>query len=737
MNETIKGKIDRIIYHNPDNLYTIADVDCDGILVTIVGYFENIKPGLDIEASGEYTNHIKYGEQFKVDSIQIIIPTDTDSIYNYLASGMLNGIGPKKAKDIVEHFGEETIDILENDPMRLCEVKGIGKKTALIVGIEYKNQSNMREVIMKLAKYNIKPNYARKLYNEYKSDTLAIIQTNPYALIDDVYGIGFKRADQIAMSVGIELESPYRVISGIKYVLNNCYQDGNTYIIKENLEQKTAKMLGVDIDTVDHHLKTLFLDDSVIMETVDNEERCFIKQLYESEVECAKNLTYINAFEEANKQEIDFDKLIEGYEKYNKIKLDKNQIEAVKTSINSKISIITGGPGTGKTTIINAIIYMLGSIGKKYTLTAPTGRAAKRMSESTKSEAKTIHRLLEYEYTPHEEHFLSFGKNEDNQIDSDYIIIDEMSMVDITVFDAFLRAVKPKTSLLFVGDVDQLPSVGAGNVLADLINCGIFPVIKLNTIYRQDKESLIVTNAHRINKGLLPVLNKDAKDFYFINTISQEKIKRNILNIVYNYKNTPLKKYDLLKDFQIISPLKKGLAGVNELNKSVQKILNPEHKEKNELHYGLTLFRENDRVMQIKNNYQMKWTDINTLKKGEGVFNGDMGIIKKIDKDKQTLEVLFDEEKRVTYQKDQIDELTLSYAITVHKSQGSEFKAVIIPIFGGYSGFLNRNLLYTAITRAKEMVILIGEVNALKNMIRSVHKNKRKTMLKERLNEFL
>ncbi|WP_294463874.1 ATP-dependent RecD-like DNA helicase [uncultured Anaerofustis sp.] len=737
MVETIKGTIDRIIYHNSDNLYTIADVDVNDILITIVGYFENLKPGIEIEAEGEYINHIKYGEQFKVEKLEIVIPTDTDSIYNYLKSGMVGGIGPKKAKEIVEHFGDKTLEILEKDPMRLSEVKGIGKKTALLVGLEYKNQGNMRDIVLKLSKYNIKPNYAKKLYDEYKGDTLNIIQTNPYALIDDVYGIGFKRADQIAMSVGIEMESPYRIISGIKYTLSSCYRDGNTYILKDELEEKVAKILGVNKDIISHNLANLFLDDSVILEVTEDEERCFLKELYECEIESAKNLMSLISYNEKDNEEIDFDKLIKKYEEINKINLDKTQKEAVISAIKSKVSIITGGPGTGKTTIINAIIYILGSIGKKYTLTAPTGRAAKRMSESTKSEAKTIHRLLEYEYTLEDEHFLSFGKNEDNTIESEYIIIDEMSMVDISLFDAFLKAVKPKTSLLFVGDIDQLPSVGAGNVLSDLISSEIFPVTKLDTIYRQDKESLIITNAHRINKGKMPILKKEADDFYFINTITQEKIKRNILNIVYNYKNTPLKKYDLLKDFQIISPLKKGLAGVSELNKSVQDILNPAHNAKNEIQHGSTTFRENDKVMQIKNNYQIKWTDINTLKKGEGVFNGDMGIIKKIDKEKQTLEIIFDDEKRVIYPKEQMEELNLSYAITVHKSQGSEFKAIIIPIFSGYSGFLNRNLLYTAVTRAKEMVILIGEVNGLKSMIKSVQKNKRKTTLAKRLHDFL
>jgi len=737
MVDTIRGTIDRIIYHNSDNLYTIAYADVDNILITIVGYFENLKPGIEFEAKGEYVNHIKYGEQFKVESLEIIIPTDTDSIYNYLASGMVNGIGPKKAKDIVEHFGDKTLDILENDPMELAKVKGIGKKTALLVGLEYKNQGHMRDIILKLSKYNIKPNYAKKLYNEYKGDTLNIIQTNPYALIDDVYGIGFKRADQIAMSVGIEPESPYRIISGIKYNLNNCYKDGNTYILKNVLEEKVSKMLGVDMDMVSHHLSHLFLDDSVILENTNGEERCFLKDLYMCEMDSAKNLIELISYDEKDDEEIDFNMLISKYEQISHIKLDKTQKEAVISSITSKVSIITGGPGTGKTTIINAIIYILSSIGKKYTLTAPTGRAAKRMSESTKSEAKTIHRLLEYEYQMEEGHFLSFGKNEDNKIDSEYIIIDEMSMVDISLFDAFLKAVRKKTSLLFVGDIDQLPSVGAGNVLADLISSEIFPVTKLDTIYRQDKESLIITNAHRINKGNMPILKKDADDFYFINTVTQEKIKRNILNIVSNYKNTPLKKYNLLTDFQIISPLKKGAAGVNELNKSIQEILNPPHKEKNEINQGLNVFRENDRVMQVKNNYQIKWKDIKTGKKGEGVFNGDMGIIKKIDKEKQTLEIIFDEEKRVIYPKEQMDELNLSYAITVHKSQGSEFKSVIIPVFGGYMGFLNKNLLYTAVTRAKEMVILIGEVNALRAMIKSLQKNKRLTTLDKRLHDFL
>lgn len=737
MKESLSGIVDTIIYKNSDNLYTIFNLRNDDGEITVVGYFDNLKENLNVEVNGEYTIHPKYGTQFKADTLEIILPTDKDEIFTYLASGMLSGIGEKKARDIIEVFGDDTLNIIENDPMALTSVKGIGKKTALLVGLEYKNQGNLRDVVMKLGKYNISPTYAKKLYSEYKDKTLDIIKTNPYALIDDVYGIGFKRADQIAMNVGIDKDSPYRVVSAIKYTISFiCYQEGNTYIFKDDLILNVKKLIGVSKDIIEYHLSNLFIDDEIILETIDNKERCYDKNLHEAEVDSAYNLINILSYEN-NINIKDIEPLIARFEVVNNITLDTKQRQAVIQSITSKVSIITGGPGTGKTTIINAIIYCLGNINKSYTLTAPTGRAAKRMSESTNMEATTLHRLLEYAYINDNNRFMSFGKNEENKIDSEYIIIDEMSMVDISLFSAFLKAVPKEASLLFVGDVDQLPAVGAGNVLFDVIKSGLFNVTMLDTIHRQSEKSMIVSNAHRINQGKLPVLDSSCEDFFYLKVMTQEKIRRKILNIIYSYDQTPLRNINIISDLQVISPVKRGPAGVDELNKSIQDILNPNEDNKKEIQYGNLIYRENDKVMQIKNNYNMKWTNISNDDQGSGIFNGDMGIVKKVDIKNKTLDIIFDEEKYVSYPVEQLNELTLSYAITVHKSQGSEFKAVIIPVFSGYYGFLTRNLLYTAITRARDIVILIGEEVALKSMINNVQKNKRKTSLVEKLNSFI
>lgn len=731
--DSIKGIVDRVIYNNRENSYTVADIDVDGSMVTVVGYFTDLREGVKIHAEGEYINHHVYGSQLKVSNYNIETPKDADSILTYLSSGMVTGIGSKKAEDIVAAFGDEALDVIENDPIKLATVKGIGKKTALIASATYKAQAKTRDIVIELGKFGIKPQYAMKLYKEYKGDTLDVVKNNPYALIDDVYGIGFKRADAIALSAGFERDSAYRVRSGILYLLGFCYQNGNTYVLKERLIDDAVKLLSVEHDIISYNLSNMFLDDTVYLETVGNESRCFLPKLYEAEVESANMLKEINnTFISRNNEKIDFKSFFDSYEKLHNVKLDYTQKQAVESSISSKVSVITGGPGTGKTTIINVIIYILASLGHKYLLAAPTGRAAKRMSEQTGSEAKTIHRLLEYSYMGEGDEFLAFGKNEDNKLDADFIILDEMSMVDITLLSSFLKAVGKETSIIFVGDVDQLPSVGAGDVLADLIKSGLAKVTRLDTIYRQEEGSMIVLNAHEINKGNYPKLSREADDFFFVDTVTQPKIKRRILGIVENYKDNPLKDFDIKKDVQIISPLKKGEAGVYELNNSLQFILNPQISE-DVVTYGGYTFKENDKVMQIRNNYLQKWKNPVTDEKGAGIYNGDMGIIKKVNSSAKTITVRFDDDRESVYPFEQINELTLSYAITVHKSQGSEFPAVIIPVFSGFYGFLTRNLLYTAITRAKNMVILIGEKNALEGMIRTVSKDKRNTALAERL----
>ncbi len=732
MNETVSGTVEKIIFRNEQNFYTVASIETDEKLLTIVGNFANISVGLKIEASGKFVENQKYGRQFQVQTIDMSTPKDEDSIFSYISSGMLPGIGPKKAREIIDCFGDKTLEIIGNHPEQLTKVKGIGKKTALLASAYFNKQENIRDVIMELGKFDIKPNYAKKLYNEYHEKTLQVITNNPYALIDDIYGIGFQRADKIAMSVGIEMSSPYRVTSGIKHILKENFRNGDCYIIKEKLVEEAAKLLFVDPEIVTYNIDILIDNGSIILETFDNESRCFSPELYHAETESAKMLIRLDCFG-FDKKEIDFDNLINKFEDKNGIKLDKKQKDAVINAINNKVSIITGGPGTGKTTIINAIIYILGDINKKYILTAPTGRAAKRMSEATENEAKTIHRLLEYEYGG-ENNFLSFGKNEENKLDTDYIIVDEMSMVDITLLFHFLKAVREDSHLIFVGDVDQLPSVGAGNVLSDLINSNIFNVIRLDTIHRQSEKSMIVYNAHEINKGNMIDLNTKSTDFFFVEAVTQSKIARRIYGIIENHFKNPLRKYDLTDDVQIISPLKKGTAGVIELNHELQKILNPKTDyNQEEVTFAGYTYRANDKIMQMRNDYMIKWKNQKTGKSGMGIYNGEMGIIQRVDKNTNSVEILFDDDKITSYPFELMAQINLAYATTVHKSQGSEFKAVIIPVFSGYYGFLTRNLLYTAITRAKDMVILVGEKNALSQMIKNVQKSKRNTTLVEKL----
>ena len=735
MTEIITGTVVNIIYQNSETLYTVMDIDSDGVLVRVTGNFAQIKDGLDVRVTGRMINHPRFGEQFQADTLEIVLENDEKALLKFLSSGIIKGIGEKKARQIVDMFGADAIDILENDPMKLTAISGIGRKTALNASNAFREQKDVSRIIMELSRYGISANFSKKLYSQYGSRTIETIQQNPYALIDEVYGIGFKKADEIAMNVGVDALSPYRITSAITYFMQQTYMSGDTFVYLEQLVDGVSKLIESDTDIIEENLSTLLLSGEIIMEKEDEteKERYYLDYLYNAEFNSAVNLGRILRTE-SPEDWINFDFYLKRFENEEGITLNDEQRDAVKRAVLSKASIITGGPGTGKTTIINAVLYILESLGKTFLLAAPTGRAAKRMSEAAGEEAKTIHRLLEYEYSPDGTVHIVFGKNEDNRLDADFIIIDEMSMVDITLFDSLMKAVKDTTSLVFVGDADQLPSVGPGNVLGDLIESEVMPVSRLKHIYRQNENSLIKTNAARINEGKLPEINNsEESDFFFINIITQEKIRQRIVRIIENRKNSPLKDFDMMNDFQIICPLKRGSAGVFELNRITQELLNPKSRFKNEFRFGQTVFREGDKVMQLKNNYDIEWENRVSHEYGKGLFNGDIGIIQRIDPLETFTEILFDDEKTVKYPKELIQEITLSYAITIHKSQGNEFRAVIIPVYHGYPAFMTRNLLYTALTRAKELAIIVGEPQVMKFMIGNTRTERRKTSLSEKL----
>lgn len=736
MSEKISGKIDKIIFHNDLNGYTVMNTITFGEKLTVLCNLNSVMSGMEFEAEGEYINHAVYGKQFKSEYISLKDPEDKNAILLYLSSGMLPGIGEKKAVDIYDTFGEDTLRVLEEEPERLCEVKGIGAKTALIVGMSFRTQKESRNIMIELGKYGITSNYAMRLYKEYKGDTLDIIKKNPYTLIDDISGIGFKKADEIAKNTGIELDSRYRVVSGLKYCMAKNYQNGNTYITEDELLKQAQMTLGVDVEIIKYHLLNMVDAGSIVFEQTDEQRRYYLPFFYESEEQTAKRLIDIISTPSLFRQK-DIDVLIQRYENSENIVLEKEQKEAIASSVSSKVSIITGGPGTGKTTIIKAVIYILKEIGLSFKLAAPTGRAAKRMSSACGDEAKTIHRLLEYSSND-DDSTMYFGKDEDNPIQADFIIIDEMSMVDIVLMGHLLNAVENKTSIIFVGDEDQLPSVGAGNVLSDMIECGVFNVKKLKRIFRQKETSSIIINSHKINNGQMPILDNSSNDFIFIDVLTQPKIANAVTLMIKNHKNNMLRGFDLLEDVQVITPLKKGEAGAAELNMKIQSILNPGNANKDEIRFANTTFRLGDKVMQVRNNYQLKWKNVKDLSEGRGVYNGDIGIITAINKNdnEKKVEVMYDNERKVLYRSDDLRDINLSYAITVHKSQGCEFPVVILPVFGGYYGFLTRNLLYTAVTRAKEKVIIIGEKRYLRMMVSNPQRQKRLCALSEKIEKY-
>ena len=735
--EVLQGYVEAIIFANQDNGYVVAKINVDNKTVTAVGIVPCLQEGQQVRLEGEWTLHKSFGKQFSIKKYEEIVPTTTEGIENYLSSGIIRGIGPVTAKKIINKFGEDTLNVMDNDINRLKEIEGIGEKKFNIIKESYLEHHDLRNVIIYFQQHGLSQSQCLKVYKRFGANAKDIIENDPYLLCNEVKGIGFNTADKIANSIGIDKEATSRISSGMIYVLTRFCGYGNTYMEKEKLLQETKELLNIEGNKIEEVLYKIAAENKVIIEK--NEilqiEAVFIPIFYYSELGITKKIAELSMVNYQNiNTDINFE--INVFEQKNKIRFSKSQKEAILCAFTNGIEIITGGPGTGKTTIIKCIIEIYENQGMKVLLGAPTGRAAKRITESTGREAKTIHRMLDLGANDDEE----FVENTDIEpLEGDVIIIDEASMIDIFLMHSLLKAIKLGTRVIIVGDVNQLPSVGPGNVLKDLINSTLIKVVRLLEIFRQGAESLIITNAHRINKGEMPLVNAKDKDFFFIKNEDQDKIVNEILQLVSTRLPKFNKSWDKRNDIQILSPMKKGILGVVNLNARLQEVLNPPSKNKIERKQGTTVFREGDKVMQIKNNYSIKWTMFYNGEEveGEGVFNGDIGFIKEINNEERTMIVIFDEEKRVVYSVENMDELELAYAITIHKSQGSEFKVVIIPTFMGSPFLMNRNLIYTAITRAKELVTVIGYTRALRYMIDNVNSAERNSTLEYRIKDII
>lgn len=735
--EALNGIVESIVFKSSDTGYTVIKFRENNIIHTAVGVLPHVKEGQNLKIKGSWVNHSQFGKQFKVEECEEILPTSKDGIEKYLSSGIIQGIGPVTAKKIVNKFGEDTLNILDNNIERLKEIEGIGKKKLETIIESYREQRELKNITIFLQTHGLSVNQCLKIYKKYGASSVDTVKNNPYILCDEISGIGFKTSDKIARSLGIEIDSPFRIQSGIRYVINEFCANGHTFMPKDELIKEASNVLTVSGDIIEENIKNAALDRKIKLERVNDKEGVFTIPNYYCELGITNRILTlaISNFQDIS---VDVDHLILQFEKKNNITFAESQKDAIISAFQNGIEIITGGPGTGKTTIIKCIIEIFETCGLKVLLGAPTGRAAKRMSESTGKEATTIHRMLDMGVFEKEESVFVTNA-EEHSLEADVVIIDEASMIDITLMNALLKSIKVGTRLIIVGDVDQLPSVGAGNVLNDFIESGFTKVVRLKEIFRQGKESMIVVNAHKINKGEMPKLNEKGTDFFFIRNDIQEGILNTIIDLI----NTRLPKFnsnwDKLKSIQVLVPMKKGVLGVTNLNEKIQNVLNPKAPYKKEKEFRSMVFREGDKVMQIKNNYSLKWTRI--AGKGEheglGVFNGDMGSIESIDLEGKKLSIIFDDERRVIYDFMYLDELDLAYAITIHKSQGSEFPVVIIPAYMGAPLLMNRNLLYTGITRAKEMVVVVGIPKALKYMVDNTRSMERYSSLNWRIKEVI
>ena len=737
--ESQKGYVDHIIYRNSDNGYTILALSCEKEDITCVGVFKDVDQGELLEVQGNFVQHPVYGEQLKVTEYRILAPEDAAGMERYLGSGAIKGIGPALAARIVKRFGNDTFRIIEEEPERLAEIKGISENKAREIGVLMEEKKDMREAMLFLQQYGISNTLSVKIYQTYGMNVYGIMRENPYRLAEDINGVGFRTADEIAAKIGIHTDSDFRIRSGIVYVLMQSTQEGHCYLPMEELLERSAALLGLNKELLETQLSNLMMEKKIVIK-----DKCvYATAYYYAELNCAKMLHDLNISVEGtggmpSSKEKQIEEKVRKIETELEIELDELQRRAVSESVKNGLLLLSGGPGTGKTTTINTIIRYFEEEGMDILLAAPTGRAAKRMTEATGYEAKTIHRMLELNGALTEEQkSIKFERNEENPLETDVVIIDEMSMVDLHLFQALLRAVSVGTRLIMVCDVDQLPSVGPGQILKDLIASGQFPVVILKKIFRQAGESDIVVNAHRINHGEAIKLDNKSKDFFFL--------ERNDVNVIYKHmvqlvsEKMPRYVEAGVYDIQVLTPMRKGSLGVEVLNKILQQYLNPPDASKAEHIYGEGLFRAGDKVMQIKNNYQLEWEVVSKygipIDKGMGIFNGDTGIVKEIDEYSQTMVIEYDEKRLVTYAFAQLDEIELAYAVTIHKSQGSEYPAVVMPLLSGPKMLFNRNLLYTGVTRAKKCVTILGNSKTIEMMIENKSEGVRYTGLEERIRE--
>ena len=734
--DEIEVYADETVFRNDDNGYTVLVVKSGRTRVSAVGIMPPIAPGEKLKITGDWVEHPIYGKQIKVSSCEIEKPTTLSGIEKYLSSGMIRGIGPATAKVLIKAFGEETLDVLYSDPERLLDVPGIGPKRAKMIMESYAEQAQQREAMVFLQSYGVTPNLAVKIFKQYGENVKQVIRQNPYRLVEDIEGVGFKTADRIAASLGIENDSEHRLCAGVKHTLQEATGGtGHCYLPREVLSAYAQQLLGNEPELIEHTIDDMILSRRLIAQMLPGEGEdivaVYLPQTYHAEVDVARRLReMIDAM--PSTMATDLSAQIDELERMEGVTFHPQQRHAIETAVKSGMTVITGGPGTGKTTIIKCIIRLL-SVSGEIALAAPTGRAAKRMSEACGMEAKTLHRLLEYGGEEGD-----FARGQDNPLEMDTLIIDEMSMVDIFLMRSVLRALVPGTRLIMVGDSDQLPSVGAGNVLRDILDSKTIPAVELTEIFRQDEKSMIVYNAHRINHGEAPRLNAKGSDFFFERAASPTDAAKKIVSLC----SVRLPKFlglDPVKQMQVLSPTKKGDCGVWMLNQMLQSEFNPAASHKNERVRGDTTFREGDKVMQTRNNYQLKWKKegVFAWEEGQGVFNGDIGFVTNIDTQERTVEVQFDDERIATYEGSDIDDLELAYCISVHKSQGSEFPVVVMPAVGGPPMLLTRNLLYTAVTRARRMVMIVGREAAIDQMIQNVNTRRRYSALCYRLTELM
>lgn len=740
MSETVTGYIDHVIFRNEDNGYTVMVLKGmeEERELTCVGTFPAITQGAAIEASGNYTTHPVYGKQFQIASYVEKMPEDALAMERYLGSGAIKGIGAALAARIVRRFGDDTMRIVEEEPERLAEIKGISEKKAMEIAEQMTEKADMRRAMIFLQKYGISLNLGAKIYQKYGQTVYGVLQENPYRLAEDISGVGFRIADEIASRIGIHTDPDYRIRSGMLYTLLQASGEGHIYLPKEELFSRASGLLGVDSSYMEKHLMDMVVDRKLILKETEDGAVVYPTRYYYLELNSARMLCELNIL--CPEDEEMMEKRINRIEKETGTRLDEMQKQAVAAAASHGLFILTGGPGTGKTTTINAIIRYFEEEGAELRLAAPTGRAAKRMTEATGYEAQTIHRLLELNGMPEEEQegrAVHFDRNSENPLEADVIIIDEMSMVDIALMHSLLLAVTAGTRLILVGDENQLPSVGPGNVLRDIIRSGCFPVVELKKIFRQASESDIVVNAHKINRGEQVTINNKSRDFFFLKRYDADIIIRVVIALIQEKlpRYVDAKPYEI----QVLTPMRKGLLGVERLNQILQRYLNPPDEKKKEKEIGQRLFREGDKVMQVKNNYQLEWEILGRYKipvdKGVGVFNGDTGIMTEINEFAETATVEFEDGRQAEYSFKQLEELELAYAVTIHKSQGSEYPAVILPILSGPRMLMNRNLLYTAVTRARKCVTVVGSETTFAEMIRNEKQQQRYSSLDRRIRE--